>query len=104
MIDLFSLAIGAGLAGLGWFSSEQARRREVRKRKIPHCSCEHPLSDHDPQTKACHGQVQRANKWDADKRPKGWVWLPCTCRQYVGPEPLTSFYTPPIALPPVDEP
>lgn len=41
----------------------------------------HHRSMHDPKTSHCHGTV-------------GMDRNQCTCRQYIGPEPFTDFYTP----------
>lgn len=46
------------------------------------CQCDHGLAFHDRTTGHCGGLAG-----DAD----------CRCRQYIGPEPLTTFYAPELA-------
>jgi len=58
-------------------------RREVRdKQGKPVCGCDHHRAMHDPKTNECHGRNYEG----------GGIYSRCTCRQYIGPEPLPSYY------------
>ena len=62
-------------------------RREIKdKQGKPICGCDHHRAMHDPKTNECHGKDYEGNG----------VYARCTCRQYVGPEPLPSYYAPEI--------
>lgn len=77
-------AVGAGLVlvghATGWMA--HARRRRPARDPEPICGCEHHYSMHDPETNACHDMVMQVVSGGA-RRP-----FQCTCRRYVGPEPL----------------
>ncbi|MBP2474829.1 hypothetical protein JOF53_003701 [Crossiella equi] len=102
MIDPISLAVGAGLFATGLLAGKLTRRRApAGTTPKPLCGCSHGLEQHDPDTKECHGQILHK-----DARTEGgtWIgnqWVPCTCRQYVGPKPFEELYAPPM-LPPQD--
>lgn len=86
---------GAGilLAGMGLGRVWPARRRGPKKSIEPNCGCEHDLALHDQQTGKCHGIVTRPHYMKSGER-LGKEHVPCTCRQYTGPEPLTTYYAP----------
>lgn len=102
-------------------------RREVKAHKLgmtprepiqaPVCGCGHNFSFHDPQTGKCHATARQATKWERDEgydpgydEPEDemvaveWETVPCPCRRYVGPEPLTTLYSPDLADVVVEEP
>lgn len=101
MIDPISLAVGASLFATGLVAGKLTRRHTpTGTTPKPVCGCSHGLEQHDPDTKDCHGQIRR----DVHSEDGDWIgyqWVPCTCRQYVGPKPLEELYAPPL-LPPQD--
>jgi hypothetical protein len=83
---LFLVCVIAAIA-VGWGAGAWQYRRAVEARQVkPVCGCEHHRAMHDPKTNACHGKEYEG----------GGVYSRCTCRQYVGPEPLPSYYAPEI--------
>lgn len=99
VIDPISMAVGAALVGVGVLVGRKNRKRGVPPPQ-PKCSCGHGLAEHNPKTKACHAQVRRESGWrKGDGAANEWIWVPCTCQQYVGPEHISSIYVP-EALPP----
>lgn len=102
MIDPTSLVVGAGLFATGLLTGKLTRRRTPAADTTPKavCGCSHGLEQHNPDTNECHGQMRR----DKHNKFGDWIgheWVPCTCRQYVGPRPLEELYAPPV-LPPRD--
>lgn len=97
MIDPLSLSVGAGIAG-GFFLAGHvsgrvaaARRRPAPPPEVkPICGCRHHRAQHDPDDSRCHAIINIA--------PHGYTakLQQCTCRQYVGPEPITSVWVPPV--------
>jgi hypothetical protein len=61
----------------------------------PICGCEHHLSLHDPTNGGCSGKAREGLKY-TNGRMTNWNWIPCPCKQYVGPQPLTTIYAPEI--------
>lgn len=57
----------------------------------PVCGCTHHLAKHDKQGR-CHESVELPSAWDADKKPTSYERGQCNCQQYIGPQPLTTFY------------
>ena len=104
MIDPISLAVGAGLFAAGLVVGKLTRRQDpAGTTSQPICGCSHGLEQHDPETKVCHGQILHK---DARTEYGEWIgnqWVPCSCRQYVGPKPFEELYAPPL-LPPQDTP
>lgn len=90
-MDPISLAVGAAILGAGFLAGRF--RRPGRSTGLQYtCSCEHPLSFHDPKTKTCHGTI-------------GWDKVSCTCKQYVGEMPLDlSVLNQPLPPPSSDKP
>lgn len=102
MIDPISLAVGAGLFTTGLVAGQLTRRRTpIAATPKPVCGCSHGLEQHDPDTNECHRQILREDTYTEDGAWIGNQWVPCTCRQYVGPKPLEELYVPPL-LPPQD--
>lgn len=100
IIDAASMVDGALIFAGGFLLGKLNRKKKGYKSpKIPKpvCGCAHHFSFHDPETKACHGMMDgdpvKYNEWD---RATAWEQIPCTCRQYSGPEPLPEFYPPEI--------
>lgn len=98
---VIELLAGGGLVLLGaaigrWMPG---RHRYHRPRSIrPICGCEHHHSFHDPKTGECHGLMDgNPIKYDTWKDPTAYEQVPCTCRQYSGPEPLPEMYAREIA-------
>ncbi|AIG73315.1 Hypothetical protein AJAP_01925 [Amycolatopsis japonica] len=95
MIEPISLAVGAGLFGAGLLTGKLTRRQTgAGTSPKPVCGCSHGLEQHDPDTKECHGQILHRD-WIGNQ------WVPCTCRQYVGPKPFEELFVSPM-LPPQD--
>jgi hypothetical protein len=74
-------------------------RRKARERALrgpePVCGCGHHLSFHDASTGLCHAQVSvKVPNEGSDGTHKELVT--CTCRRYVGPEPLGGYFAPEI--------
>ncbi|WP_372515839.1 hypothetical protein [Streptantibioticus silvisoli] len=63
----------------------------ARRPPEPVCGCTHHLAKHDKQGK-CHEDVEAPVEWDADRKPVRFASRPCTCQQYVGPQPLPTLY------------
>lgn len=100
MFDPFSLAAGAGILAVGFFTGRLTRR--AGRTELPAaatCGCTHGLEQHDPDTKSCHAKI-KGDWYDDDGDWKGDL-RPCTCRQYVGPKPLEDLFAPQY-LPPVE--
>jgi hypothetical protein len=74
-------------------------RRKAKERKLrgpePFCGCEHHLSFHDVESGLCHGLTKVKMKNDSGETIRKED-VTCTCRRYVGPEPLGGFYAPEI--------
>lgn len=102
VIDPVSLLMGAGLLGAGFGAGRLRRRPAPPPPVTPVCGCGHTLSQHDPQRHTCHAEVRR-DAFDRRGRWAGNTWVPCTCRQYVGPLPIDEVFAPPL-LPPLDRP
>lgn len=77
-----------------------ARRRKDRLDQAtgpqPICGCEDHYAFHDPTTGHCHATSKVPSKWDGDGFPIAYKQQQCGCRQYVGPQPLDTFYAPEI--------
>jgi hypothetical protein len=89
-MDPISLAAGAIILAIGSLGGFVVGRVTGRTKTSPPpslytCTCDHPLSAHDPKTGRCADQVWRRGSFDvmAD-------WDKCPCRQYVGERPLTE--------------
>lgn len=81
----------------------RAARRRKRKRAVnggedpqPVCGCDHHYAFHDPTTGHCHATSKVASKWDYAGYPVAYTHQQCGCRQYVGPQPLETYYAPEI--------
>lgn len=56
----------------------------------PICACGHPLSNHNPKTRACNvATIRLVNSREVGRGN-------CPCLQYVGPEPLPTVYAPEV--------
>ncbi|MGY2092410.1 MULTISPECIES: hypothetical protein [Nocardia] len=96
MLDPLSLAVGAGLLGVGWICGRFGHRRRVRsgEKKLPaRCGCGHDLALHDRATGKCHAEVSRKGTHGLRE------WVGCNCRRYTGPTPLEEVFASPL-LPP----
>jgi hypothetical protein len=78
----------------GRLLSHRGRREERPKGAM--CECQHSIAYHDRQTGHCAGMRNVASKWNEFGDPVAWTEQPCTCRRYIGPEPLQEFYAPEI--------
>lgn len=77
------------LAGVlvGRFLPGRRRKLKPMPERKPVCGCGHGLHDHDED--GCKAQV-------CYDRLLG-SWRQCTCRKYVGPQPLPEFFAPEIS-------
>jgi hypothetical protein len=91
------MAVGAVIAGVGLLIGERrGRRRKARPAEPkPVCGCTHHRALHDVDDGICHGTVAR-QLWNDRNLLAGMEHVPCPCRRYVGPEPISSLWTPPL--------
>ncbi len=100
-MEPISLAVGAVLLGAGFVAGRWQRRPFAPPpQRTPLCGCGHTLSQHDRRTSTCYAELRR-DAFDKRGRFAGHTWVPCTCRQYVGPLPIDEVFVPPL-LPPTD--
>lgn len=66
--------------------------RRKSKDPEPICGCDHHLAMHDPKTHGCHDVIVRREMHNPNGKYIGKQLTPCTCRQYVGPQPVDSFF------------
>ncbi|MGY1695294.1 MULTISPECIES: hypothetical protein [unclassified Geodermatophilus] len=97
-----SLVVGAALLAVGFVAGRLGRRRPAAPppNPVPLCGCGHALSQHDTETNTCYAELRR-DTYDKRGRWAGHTWVPCTCRQYVGPRPIDEVFVPRI-LPPAE--
>ncbi|BDT96733.1 hypothetical protein IFM12275_67090 [Nocardia sputorum] len=94
VVDPLSLAVGAGLVGVGWaFGRFGHRRARSKGRFLARCGCGHDLALHDRATGNCHAEISRKGTHGLRE------WVGCQCRRYTGPTPLEEVFASPI-LPP----
>ncbi|MYS60293.1 hypothetical protein GTW54_16095 [Streptomyces sp. SID5468] len=80
---------------------EERRRAEIEaagKAPEPVCGCTHHLAKHDKQGR-CHETVEVPAAWDRERKPLSYESRPCACQQYVGPQPLATYYAEQITDP-----
>jgi hypothetical protein len=101
-VEAISLVVGAVLLAIGFAAGRFARPRPAAPppQLTPMCGCGHTLSQHDVETHTCYAELRR-DTFDRRGRWAGHSWVPCTCRQYVGPRPIDEVFVPPF-LPPAD--
>ncbi|WP_039799521.1 hypothetical protein [Nocardia araoensis] len=94
MLDPLSLAVGAGLVGVGWICGRYVPRRGRVGKTLPaRCGCGHDLALHDRASGNCHAEISRKGTHGLRE------WVGCNCRRYTGPTPLEEVFASPI-LPP----
>lgn len=102
MVEPISLLVGAVLLATGFGAGRLSLRKPAPPAPLtPVCGCGHTLSQHDTETHTCYAEVRR-DAFDRRGRWSGHTWVPCTCRQYVGPRPIDEVFLPPL-LPPAAE-
>ncbi|MCV2489910.1 hypothetical protein OF117_11100 [Geodermatophilus sp. YIM 151500] len=99
-MEPISLLVGAALLVTGFAAGRFGRRRSTPRPVTPVCGCGHVLSQHDRERSTCYAELRRET-YDKKGRFAGHTWVPCTCRQYVGPMPVDEVFVPRV-LPPVD--
>jgi len=85
-----ALILIAGIAA-GWVLRSLPPRREDPEPVEAVCGCAHHYSFHDPETGMCHGTASQATHFDSYGIERRWKQIPCTCRKYAGPEPLSTY-------------
>ncbi|MEY8041898.1 hypothetical protein [Saccharopolyspora cebuensis] len=94
-MDPISLVVGGVLLALGFAAGRFGRVRSKARAKeqiTASCGCGHGLDQHDPEDGTCHAELRRSRYVDG-----GWdghEYVPCTCRQYVGPRPVEELFAP----------
>lgn len=96
-MEPFSMAVGGGLVLVGWLLGRISRKRKMPKTPEPICGCKHHHSHHDPKTGECFSKRKVVTHYDIYGVPRSWKEMPCTCKQYSGPEPITTYYAPEIS-------
>lgn len=109
IIWIFIFMLLSGVSIEGFFSGIRARRKErlreekeERRREVegppPICGCGHHVAYHNPQSGTCGETVKIPVKWDVNLHGEEYVSSyearSCHCARYVGPEPMTIFYSP----------
>ncbi|WP_330249421.1 hypothetical protein OG874_24180 [Nocardia sp. NBC_00565] len=89
MFDPITLAVGAGIAGVGWAVGRFGRRTPAASARA-RCGCGHDLALHDPQAGECHAETNRKTGYGIRE------WVRCGCRRYTGPVPIEDFFSRPI--------
>jgi hypothetical protein len=101
-VEPLSLLIGGGLLAVGFLAGRLGRARQPARPSVmtATCTCKHPLSQHDSRSNTCYAEIPR-DAYTKRGRWAGHTWVPCPCRQYVGPRPIDEVFVPPL-LPPRD--
>jgi hypothetical protein len=82
---------------VGRFMPARRRTPKLVPPPKPICGCTHHHSYHDPETARCHGLMKgEPVRYNASAVPTAYSKVPCTCRQYSGPVPLSEVYAPEI--------
>jgi hypothetical protein len=102
-VEPVSLLVGAALLAVGFLGGRLSRRTRAAPPALPAplCGCGHTLSQHDTESNTCYAELRR-DTFDKRGRFSGVAWVPCTCRQYVGPRPIDEVFMPRL-LPPSTE-
>lgn len=97
-MDPLSLAVGAGILAVGMLAGYLRGRRDRRPTDPePICGCGHHRAMHDGGGSGkCVKALGRRETFSADGRYIGLQPYHCSCQQYVGPEPISSMWTPPV--------
>ena len=87
---------GAAILAAGFLLGRflPARRRQPKPPAPvrPVCGCTHEVAFHDPKSGQCHAMMYVPGTMSRDSHH-----VPCTCRQYTGPEPMPTYYAPEIS-------
>ena len=101
-MEPISALVGAALLAVGFLAGRLGRRQPPPPPdRTPVCGCGHALSQHDPATSTCYAELRR-DTFDKRGRWSGHSWVPCTCRQYVGPRPIDEVFVPRVMPPTAD--
>jgi hypothetical protein len=99
MFDPVSFSLGALLPGItfgvGYVIGRLRRPSAPVDSSKPVCGCEHGLHDHDRENGECFGHTRR-DRYNIHGTFTGDEWVPCTCRQYTGPQRLSDVWAPTI--------
>lgn len=94
-MEFLDTIIGVFLGAAAFWTGMHVADRKKLPTSDPHsptCGCGHHHSMHDPETNECHGATKE-HRYHYDREGR-WVngYVPCTCRQYSGPEPLPQYF------------
>lgn len=87
-MDPITLAVGGGLLAVGYLAGLLSRRRRAPEPPGAVCGCTHSMALHDAEMGKCHGEVERPKVYNKQGDYIGRQYVPCSCRQYVGPRPV----------------
>lgn len=94
-MDPVTIAASGMLVLLGFVLGRIPRRTsKTPKPPKPICGCGHHHAHHDPKAGICHGTRQVPSKYNVYGEVIARKEVPCTCKQYSGPEPLKTFFAP----------
>lgn len=97
-MDLIVLATasltGAAILGVGMqIGYLLGRRDRQRANPEPVCGCGHHRALHDARGRCAVAVQRKVQRSDAEWRTE---LADCACQQYIGPEPISSLWTPPV--------
>ncbi len=87
ILDLLSVAVGAGGTGVAVLTGLAIRRRPPRPTVL--CSCGHNPGSHALPSGQCQAEQKRPSEWDYLGSPVGYEWVRCPCSANDGPEPMS---------------
>lgn len=99
MVDsLVLLLAGAVISSLSTMVGIMIGRRRTKMEHPATCPCTHVISVH-AEDGHCQEQVKRRYYGkNGHGGPDHFQWVPCPCRQYMGPELITDMHYPGLAI------
>jgi hypothetical protein len=84
----------------GFMAGRMSKRQpKALKSPKPICPCDHAISLHVDGIGKCMADLKR-DRYNSIGDRIGYNYVPCPCQRYMGPELVTSLWSPGIALPP----